>query len=197
MLQGRSLDDTLKQVALALPGAALEASLKPLVSLIENLAGSLAGTTGNLFGQLLGLTGSAKGGVVPFASGGVAATPSYFLGNGGLGHVAGAEAILPLGRTADGSLGVRGGGGSVNVTFNVTTPNADSFRQSEAQLGVRQFAPSDGDGAGYSAEAQRGVSSHCAFAATKVAISWRRSSRRRLSSSSTSLLAGSISDSIR
>jgi phage-related minor tail protein len=139
VLQGRSLDDTLKQVALRLSGAALEASLKPLVSLIENLAGSLAGTTGNLFGQLLGLTGFAKGGVVPFASGGVVATPSYFpLGNGGLGVMgeAGAEAILPLGRTADGSLGVRGGGGSVNVTFNVTTPNADSFRQSEAQLGV-------------------------------------------------------------
>ena len=140
VLQGRSLDDTLKQVALRLSGAALEASLKPLVSLIENLAGSLAGTTGNLFGQLLGLTGYAKGGVVPFASGGVVATPSYFpLGNGGLGVMgeAGAEAILPLGRTADGSLGVRGGGGSVNVTFNVTTPDVPGSQRSQSQIAAQ------------------------------------------------------------
>jgi phage-related minor tail protein len=130
VLQGKSLDDTLKTVALRLSSTVLEASLKPLVSLFTSETGSL--------GSLLsGVLGFAKGGVVPFADGGVVRTPTYFpLGDGlGVAGEAGAEAILPLARGADGNLGVRGGGG-VNVTFNVTTPNVQSFRQSEAQVGM-------------------------------------------------------------
>ena len=78
------------------------------------------------------------GHVVPFAAGGVVSTPSYFpMGRYvGLMGEAGAEAILPLQRGADGRLGVAasGGGGSVNVVFNVTTQDAASFRKSEAQV---------------------------------------------------------------
>ena len=49
---------------------------------------------------------------------------------------AGAEAIIPLSRGSDGKLGVKMQGGSapVNVTFNVTTPDATSFRRSQSQL---------------------------------------------------------------
>lgn len=72
----------------------------------------------------------------PFAKGGVIATPSYFPMSGGLGLMgeAGPEAIMPLARGADGRLGVAGGGGGVQVTFNVTASDARSFAASEAEL---------------------------------------------------------------
>ena len=103
------------------------------------MAGSLFS---NLLGGLSGALPFAKGGVpghvVPFASGGVVSTPSYFpMGRDvGLMGEAGAEAILPLQRSADGRLGVAasGGGAPVNVVFNVTTQDAASFRKSEAQV---------------------------------------------------------------
>ena len=81
-------------------------------------------------------TNPALGGVTPFAKGGVIASPSYFpLGRGtGLMGEAGPEAIMPLQRGADGRLGVAGGGGAVNVTFNVTTSDARSFAASEAEV---------------------------------------------------------------
>jgi lambda family phage tail tape measure protein len=78
------------------------------------------------------------GRIVPFAEGGVVSRPSYFpMGRDiGLMGEAGAEAILPLRRGADGSLGVAASGGAapVNVVFNVTTSDAASFRKSEAQI---------------------------------------------------------------
>ncbi len=45
--------------------------------------------------------------------------------------------VLPLQRTADGRLGVAladGGRGSMQIVFNVSTPDAASFRKSEAQI---------------------------------------------------------------
>ena len=77
------------------------------------------------------------GSVVPFASGGIVASPAYFPLGGGLGLMgeAGAEAIMPLARTSDGKLGVRGGGGGpTSVTVNIATPDPESFRRSEAQV---------------------------------------------------------------
>ena len=130
-VSGRGLDDVLRGVALNLAGMALGQGLKPLQSLAGSMFGSLAGGLG-------GLMGFAKGGVVPFASGGVVSAPTYFPmgGNVGLMGEAGAEAIMPLARGADGRLGVAaaGGGGGVSVVFNVTTPDAPSFRKSEAQV---------------------------------------------------------------
>jgi phage-related minor tail protein len=132
---GKDLDDVLRRIGLNLAGMALEQGLKPLQSL-----------AGSLFGSLLtGLTGVmpfAKGGVpgrvVPFADGGIVSTPSYFsLGSQvGLMGEAGSEAILPLRRGSDGSLGVAAGGQAapVNVVFNVTAQDAASFRKSEAQI---------------------------------------------------------------
>ena len=103
------------------------AGLKPLEGLLGNAVGDLIG----------GFTGS----VTPFADGGVVRTPSYFpIGgsSGGLGLMgeAGAEAILPLRRGPDGSLGVSAGaaGGAPQIVFNVTATDAASFRKSEGQI---------------------------------------------------------------
>ena len=126
-VSGREFDDVLRRIGLNLAGMALEQGLKPLQSLAGSLFSSLLG----------GLLPFAKGGVVPFASGGVVSAPTYFPVAGGVGLMgeAGAEAILPLRRGADGSLGVAAGGGaSVNVVFNVTAQDAASFRKSEAQI---------------------------------------------------------------
>ncbi|MFY9685181.1 MAG: phage tail tape measure protein, partial [Pseudolabrys sp.] len=78
-------------------------------------------------------------GPTPFAAGGVISAPAYFpLGPSGLGLAgeAGPEAILPLARGRDGRLGVAMNGASVagNVTVHIATPDADSFRRSEAYI---------------------------------------------------------------
>ena len=134
-VSGRDLEDVLRRVGLNLAGLALEQGLKPL----QGLAGSLfSGLLGGLPGILPFARGGVPGHVVPFAAGGVVSAPSYFpMGrNLGLMGEAGAEAILPLRRGADGRLGVAasGGGASVNVVFNVTAIDAASFRKSESQV---------------------------------------------------------------
>ena len=133
-LKGRSFGDVLRSLALRLSEIALKAAFKPLT---DAIGASLAGAIGGGFAF-------ARGGVVhqglpvPFAQGGVIASPIAFplAGNRiGLAGERGAEAILPLARGPDGRLGVRAeAGGAINVTFNISTPNLDSFRRSETQL---------------------------------------------------------------
>jgi hypothetical protein len=76
--------------------------------------------------------------IATFATGGVIGAPSYFPMSGGLGLAgeAGPEAILPLSRGADGRLGIAGGGMSArsSITVQIATPDADSFRRSEAYV---------------------------------------------------------------
>jgi phage-related minor tail protein len=134
VVRGRSFGDVLSSLTLRLSEIALKAAFKPLT---DSLGGALAGAfTGTAF---------ANGGViqrglpVPFAQGGVIASPIAFPLAGGQTGIAGergAEAILPLARGPDGRLGVRadGAGAGVSVTFNVATPDIESFRRSETQL---------------------------------------------------------------
>ncbi|MBA3448959.1 MAG: phage tail tape measure protein [Pseudaminobacter sp.] len=134
-INGRELDDVLRRIGLNLAGMALNQGLQPL----QSLAGSLfSGLLGGVAGILPFAKGGVPGQIVPFASGGVVSAPSYFpMGrNVGLMGEAGAEAVLPLRRSADGRLGVAasGGGAPVNVVFNVTAQDAASFRKSEAQI---------------------------------------------------------------
>jgi lambda family phage tail tape measure protein len=134
-VSGKSLEGILRQVGLSLAGMALSQGLKPLQSLTSSL---FSGLLGGLGGALHFADGGVPGRVTPFASGGVVSTPTYFpMGKGlGLAGEAGAEAILPLRRSADAKLGVAaaGGGAPVNVVFNVTAQDAASFRKSEGQI---------------------------------------------------------------
>lgn len=134
---GKGLDEVLRGLGNRMTDIALSAGLKPL----ENL---LAGKIGDLTqAASTALTGYADGGVpgrvMAFASGGVVSSPTYFpIGSDiGLMGEAGSEAILPLKRGSDGSLGVGtagGGGGGTQVVFNVTASDAASFRKSEGQI---------------------------------------------------------------
>lgn len=136
--EGRRLDGILQQAALRLSDRVLDKALSPFEDAVSGALAGIAGGAGlNLFPARLGAV-IGGGRVRAFANGGVVASPTFFpLGNGiGLAGEAGAEAIMPLARGADGRLGVRtsGGSGGVSVTFNVTTPDVAGFRRSEAQI---------------------------------------------------------------
>lgn len=134
-IKGRGVGDVLKSLALGLSNLVLKAALKPVEQGLGNLLSGLV--SGGL-----GLGGAAAGAAlpVPFAKGGVIQSPVGFPlagGRTGLAGERGAEAILPLSRGPDGRLGVAaqgGTGGGVNVVFNVTAQDADSFRRSETQV---------------------------------------------------------------
>lgn len=80
----------------------------------------------------------AGGHLVPMASGGIVSAPTYFPlagGKVGLMGEAGAEAVMPLARGADGKLGVKSaGGGAPTIIFNVQATDAASFRKSGPQI---------------------------------------------------------------
>jgi lambda family phage tail tape measure protein len=149
---GKKFDDVLRQLALRLSDMTAAQALQPLA---RNLADGLGGAFGDLLGGVFGEGPGSRGrrerapdviglmgrfaGLTPFAAGGVISTPAYFpLGPGGLGVAgeAGPEAILPLARGRDGRLGVATSGASAaaNVTVHIATPDADSFRRSEAYI---------------------------------------------------------------
>lgn len=130
-LNGKGLDDVLRGLGRRLSDIALSVALKPLENTVAGAAGNLLGSLGS------GLSGK----VTAFADGGVVRSPSFFSmggGNAGLMGEAGAEAILPLRRGADGALGVAVSGGSGagagQIVFNVTATDAASFRRSEGQI---------------------------------------------------------------
>jgi len=137
-IKGRSLGDVLKSLALQLSSLVLKAALKPLEQGFSSLLSGLF--SGGLGGSGFASGAAFQGGLpVPFAKGGVIQSPVTFpLAGGriGLAGERGAEAILPLARGPDGWLGVAasGRGGGINVVFNVTAADADSFRRSETQV---------------------------------------------------------------
>ena len=122
VLDGRSLKSVLGDVAAAFADIALKAAFQPIGALVSGAVESLFTAT--------------NPSVTAFAKGGVLQSPAWFgLGQGlGVAGEAGAEAVLPLARGPDGRLGVAGGGGAVNVTFNVTASDARSFAASEAEV---------------------------------------------------------------
>jgi phage-related minor tail protein len=156
----KSLVETELRLALAPLQMALSQSVKGMMTgslegslpldggglLGGGLLGGLTKGLGSILGSLFGSGGSAfaqggvlsRGMVMPFVQGGVIGAPTYFpLGRGlGLMGEQGAEAVMPLARGPDGRLGVRSGAGGrpVSVTVNVSTPDAESFRRSEAQV---------------------------------------------------------------
>jgi len=87
----------------------------------------LANANGNAFNG---------GQVMAFANGGVVGSPTLFGMRDGIGLMgeAGPEAIMPLSRGPDGRLGIATGSSAANITVHIATPDADSFRRSEAYL---------------------------------------------------------------
>ncbi|WP_372426716.1 phage tail tape measure protein [Salinarimonas chemoclinalis] len=145
--EGRRFDEILRQMGRSLIDIGLKAALTPLQqTLSRGVAGLLGGVLhGGIGGGLPpGIGGGVRAfpplpPVRPFAKGGVVAAPTYFPLSGGLGLMGerGSEAILPLARGPDGRLGVRGGAGegaAPTIVVNVRTPDAESFRRSEAQV---------------------------------------------------------------
>ena len=111
-----------------------------LMSLFSSFFGGGGGAfSGQTAGGMFTLPGEgyAKGGAF---TNGLVDTTTFF--NPAMMGEAGPEAIMPLARDSSGRLGVRGGGGSQNVsiTFNVSTPDANSFRASESQISARMHA---------------------------------------------------------
>ncbi len=134
---GRQFDDVLKSLTLRLSDLAVRLAFKPLEkSIASGIGGLLSGLTGTGSAAGVSLT-AAAGAVKPFASGGVIGAPAYFpLSPGGVGLAgeAGPEAIMPLARGPDGRLGVAARGGAPQVTIQIATPDADSFRRSESYV---------------------------------------------------------------
>lgn len=134
-LKGQSASDVLRTLALNVSSLVLKTALKPLNEGLGSLfSGLLSGTSAFAKGAAF-----QQGLPVPFASGGIIQTPTAFpLTNGrtGIAGERGAEAILPLSRGPDGRLGVAfsGSGKAINVTFNVTAADTESFRRSEGQI---------------------------------------------------------------
>ncbi|MCZ0810706.1 MAG: phage tail tape measure protein [Pseudomonadota bacterium] len=135
---GDSLSDALNKMAGAMIDTAFNAAVKPVSNHFGEL---LSEGVGGLFQGLMPFgkgAGFAQGRVQPFASGGIVSGPVSFPMRGGSGLMgeAGPEAIMPLARGADGKLGVQaqGRGGPVQVVMNISTPDAEGFRRSRAQI---------------------------------------------------------------
>ncbi|OYU39214.1 MAG: phage tail protein [Pseudorhodobacter sp. PARRP1] len=141
VFDGAKLSDALKSVAKSLADTVYGIAMRP----VQNaLGGAIAS---GLNGLISGIMPFEKGGsfaqgrVMPFAKGGVVsqATPFAMRGGQGLMGEAGPEAIMPLARGADGRLGVQttGGGRSVTVVMNITTPDVQGFQRSQTQIAAQ------------------------------------------------------------
>jgi phage-related minor tail protein len=141
VLDGMKLSDALTTMAQSMISTAYSAAVKPVT---DHVGGLLAQGVGSLMEGILPFekgAGFAQGRVMPFARGGVVGGPTYFAMRGATGLMgeAGPEAIMPLTRGPDGSLGVRaqGGGAPVSVVMNIQTPDAESFRRSQSQIAAQ------------------------------------------------------------
>lgn len=140
IFDGMRLSDALRSVAQSMVDAAYNTAIRP----VQNALGSaLANGVNSLVSTILPFEkgGAFSGGrVTAFARGGVVNGPTSFAMRGGMGLMgeAGPEAIMPLTRGADGRLGVRSqGGGSVNITMNIATPDVQGFQKSKSQIAAQ------------------------------------------------------------
>ena len=127
IFDGMRMQDALRGIAQTMVNSVYNTAMRPVQ---------------NAFGSLLaqGVTG-AMGSIMPFAKGGVISQATAFPMRGGMGLMGEArpEAIMPLSRGPDGALGVRaaGGGGAVNVTFKISTPDVAGFQRSQTQIAAQ------------------------------------------------------------
>ena len=153
---GNAFSDNLTDAVFAAKSLedALESLYKSIAKLVfqqlvaQPIAGAITSGITGLFTKsptAAPVTASARGNVfaggslMRFADGGVVDSPTTFPMRGGVGLYgeAGPEGILPLKRI-NGKLGVSsdGGRGATHVTqnFNISTPNADTFRRHKGQF---------------------------------------------------------------
>lgn len=141
VFDGLKLSDALRDVAQSMVDTVYSVAMKP----VQNAMGGFLAD--GLNSMMSGLMPFAKGGaftqgrVMAFAQGGVISTPTAFPMRGATGLMgeAGAEAIMPLTRGADGRLGVQsqGGGRPVTVVMNISTPDVQGFQRSQSQLAAQ------------------------------------------------------------
>ncbi|MEM6478413.1 MAG: phage tail tape measure protein [Pseudomonadota bacterium] len=139
VFKGMELSDAMRVLADSISKSVYNAAIKPVT---QGFASTIANGIGGLFGGSAFADGGAftGGKVMPFAKGGVISQATAFPMRGGMGLMgeAGPEAIMPLTRGADGKLGVKAaGGGTSNVTINVTTPDVAGFRRSQGQIAAQ------------------------------------------------------------
>ncbi|MGX0975335.1 hypothetical protein ACSSVY_001037 [Roseovarius sp. MBR-51] len=140
VVDGDSLSDSLRRLALSMVNTAFNDATRPVT---DQLGGLISQGIGSLVGGLFPFAKGAsfsQGRVQPFANGGVVSGPVSFPMRGGTGLMgeAGPEAIMPLSRGPDGRLGVRAqGGGGVSVVMNIQTPDAEGFRRSQGQIAAQ------------------------------------------------------------
>lgn len=140
IFDGMKASDAMSLVAQSIVNATYSAAIQPIT---KQLGGVLANGLSGLGAAAFEKGGSfAQGRVMPFAKGGVVTGPTNFPMRGGIGLMgeAGPEAIMPLTRGADGSLGVRAQGGThraQQVVVNISTPNVDGFRKSQSQVAAQ------------------------------------------------------------
>ncbi|WP_417839143.1 phage tail tape measure protein [Tritonibacter scottomollicae] len=141
VVDGDSLSDALESLAKTMINTTFNSAMRPVT---DHLGGLMSDGIGALVGGILPFADGAafsQGKVTPFARGGVVSSPTHFPMRGGLGLMgeAGPEAILPLARGQDGSLGVKtqGGGTSPTVVMNVSTPDVAGFQRSRGQIAAQ------------------------------------------------------------
>ncbi|TVS01347.1 MAG: phage tail tape measure protein [Rhodobacteraceae bacterium] len=141
VFDGLRMQDALRGLARTISGSVYNTTMRP----VQNAFGSLLaqGVAGAMGAIMPFAQGGAFGAgrVMPFAKGGVISQATAFPMRGGIGLMgeAGSEAILPLARGPDGSLGVRANSGRapVNVTVNITTPDVAGFERSQSQIAAQ------------------------------------------------------------
>ena len=140
VFDGGKLSDALKSVGQSIADTIYGIAIKPVQNAI---GGFLANGLNSLLGGAAFADGAAfsQGRVMPFAKGGIVSSPTAFAMRGGQGLMgeAGPEAIMPLARGADGRLGVQAGGGgrSVTVVMNISTPDVQGFQRSRGQIAAQ------------------------------------------------------------
>lgn len=140
VFDGASLSSALDGLARSLVQTTYNAAIRPIT---DHVGGLISSGVGDLIGDILPFADGAafsQGKVVPFARGGVVTGPTAFAMRGATGLMgeAGPEAILPLSRSADGSLGVRAqAGGSTTVVMNISTPDVQGFQRSNSQIAAQ------------------------------------------------------------
>jgi hypothetical protein len=140
IFDGMKLNDALKTVANTIVDSVYSIAMKPVTNALGGLLAQ--GVSGLMGAGMPFAAGGAfsQGKVMPFARGGVVSSPTTFPMRGGRGLMgeAGPEAIMPLARGPDGRLGVQAGGGrSVNVVMNISTPDVQGFQRSQSQVAAQ------------------------------------------------------------